>query len=304
MSNYEQALLVRGAAPPWLKSAAEDALHGLAKRRDPRGHQMSPEEAGRLIRALHHYRQPHQGRLLPLARPNPVGQIGGGGLLVVPKRTSSPADLGPGSGIRRSDNGDDGSISVKLSGHQLIQENDTERRAEGEGSTTTTTTRPPDGEEANGEDSMSCNMRRFIYRATKTSRSGSQCTGLVMATICYGGCDTGEIADWVFPYKKSIHKVCQHGGRQRRRIRLSHCRTSSGEVPSPEELQDLAIYRYVDATSCVCKKCASADTACLGTMSRPQLQTMGEAVAEIGEHPALVASLYEDAAAGGDDGGD
>jgi hypothetical protein len=49
-----------------------------------------------------------------------------------------------------------------------------------------------------------------------------------------------------------------------------------------DELDSLPDYHYVDALNCVCKKCTSADTTCLGTMSTPYLQTLSEAVAEIG----------------------
>lgn len=121
---------------------------------------------------------------------------------------------------------------------------------------------------------MQCNMRRFTFKATKTDEAGNRCSGLITARICYGGCDTGEIADWLFPYKKSVHKVCRHGQRIRKLAHLEECSSENVE-PSLRE------YYFVDAADCVCKKCTSVDTTCLGTMSRPHLQTLGEAVASM-----------------------
>lgn len=143
--------------------------------------------------------------------------------------------------------------------------------------------------EASDSNAMQCNMRVFTYRATKRDELGNECTGMVKAAICYGGCDTGEIADWLFPYKKSIHKVCQHGRRIKRRVLLDECNSDSIEL-----MADLRQYYYVDALDCVCKKCTSVDTTCLGTMSAaPHLQTLSEAVAEI-DHKQQVDSTGGD----------
>lgn len=122
---------------------------------------------------------------------------------------------------------------------------------------------------------LDCNMRRFTYRASKSDSQGNRCFGLVTATICYGGCDTGEYADWVFPYKKSIHRVCTHGGRARRHALLTDCQSSSGE-PLVADLADMNLrrYTYVDATHCVCERCKSADTTCVGSLTRPYLPSI------------------------------
>jgi len=118
---------------------------------------------------------------------------------------------------------------------------------------------------------MECNMRNFTFRATKSDEaSGHKCWGDITASICYGGCDSGEIADWLFPHKKSIHRVCRHGGRIRRKAILLEC-------TSPDVHHSLREYHYVDARDCVCRKCTSLDTTCLGTMTRPYLQTLSEA---------------------------
>lgn len=119
---------------------------------------------------------------------------------------------------------------------------------------------------------MECKLKRYKFTASKVDQFGNKCSGEVVATICYGGCDTGEIADWLFPYKKSIHKVCRHGQRVRRRKLLTDCEWAGSEAPVDPQLRE---YHYVDAASCVCKKCTSIDTTCLGTMSRPHLEAGG-----------------------------
>lgn len=115
------------------------------------------------------------------------------------------------------------------------------------------------------ETPLECQMRRFTYTATKVdARSGVSCSGLITANICYGGCDTGEISDWLFPHKKSIHKVCRHGTRVRRRALLTDCTGDDVDEGTKD-------YHYVDARSCVCQKCTSQDTTCLGSLTRPFL---------------------------------
>jgi hypothetical protein len=200
-------------------------------------------------------------------------------LMIVPKRTDSSADTRPGSGIRKSAD----YIAIRTRGHHQAPAT----AAANGGSSATETGRPPDDSAAaaaNQDEAMQCNLRHFTYQATKTDEAGNQCSGLVVAAICYGGCDTGEIADWLFPHKKSIHKVCRHGTRIRRTARLSHCRASSGDTKAATELDvSLTEYHYVDALDCVCSRCDSADMTCLGTMSSPHLQTLSEVVAEIGQ---------------------
>lgn len=111
---------------------------------------------------------------------------------------------------------------------------------------------------------MECRRRTFTFEASKSDSEGNRCTGTIKANICYGGCDTGEIADWIFPHKKSIHKVCGYGKRVRRLSLLTDCN-------SPEVDQSLREYHFIDAASCVCQRCNSADTTCVGSMSQPYL---------------------------------
>lgn len=186
------------------------------------------------------------------------GYLGAGPFLVVPKRTKSEKLGAAGSELVVS--------STTSAVNQMIQDQQQQQHHK-----TTTTSKITSGD---GKDEaspiMQCNMRQFSFTATKTDESGNKCSGLITANICYGACDTGEIADWLFPGKKSIHKVCRHGGRVRRRAILTSCTSDSMDEADP-----LREYHYVDALNCVCKRCTSVDTTCLGTMSQPSLQTLG-----------------------------
>lgn len=122
---------------------------------------------------------------------------------------------------------------------------------------------------------LECRMRRFTYRAVKRDAEGNRCFGLVTATICYGGCETGEYAVWLFPHRKSFHRVCTHGGRLRRRTLLTECQTLSGSPLAMDQVDvSLRQYTYVDATHCVCDRCRSTDTACVGSLSQPYLPSL------------------------------
>lgn len=125
------------------------------------------------------------------------------------------------------------------------------------------------GNIGNKETQLECNKRQYTFKAVKRDDLGNKCSGILKATICYGSCDTGEIADWIFPFKKSIHKVCSHGQRVRRRVILPECSSSSVD-PSLRE------YHYVDAKTCVCQKCNPAETTCLGSLTRPYLMSSNE----------------------------
>lgn len=116
---------------------------------------------------------------------------------------------------------------------------------------------------------LECKLLRHTFRARRSDGNGNECVGLLTASICYGGCETGELADWLFPHKKSIHKVCTHGERVRRQIQLTDCNTPFARLHLRE-------YSFVDALNCSCKRCSSADTTCVGSLSRPDPQSSVE----------------------------
>jgi hypothetical protein len=71
---------------------------------------------------------------------------------------------------------------------------------------------------------------------------------------CWGRCDSNEISDWKFPYKKSHHPVCVHNGRMPAIATLRNC--------DPDVDDQTKQYKYMEAQSCICQTCMSLDTSC------------------------------------------
>lgn len=62
---------------------------------------------------------------------------------------------------------------------------------------------------------------------------------------CFGRCDSNEISDWKFPYKRSYHPVCVFAGRSKAVAMLRNCHPQA----SPETRR----YEYMEATGCHCQ---------------------------------------------------
>lgn len=127
---------------------------------------------------------------------------------------------------------------------------------------------------SSSRDELGCNKRLYTYRATKSDEFGNKCSGLVTATICHGSCDTGQFSDHVFPYRKTVHKVCTHGVRIKKKAILDDCIGAFSSNPNNNDFMFVASlreYEYVDAGTCVCRSCTSVDTTCLDGMSKPKL---------------------------------
>ncbi|XP_052864450.1 thyrostimulin beta-5 subunit [Anopheles cruzii] len=115
---------------------------------------------------------------------------------------------------------------------------------------------------------LGCHKRLFTYRVSQTDSKGRECWDHVSVLSCWGRCDSNEISDWRFPYKRSHHPVCVHGGRTKAVAMLRHCHPDA----DPEARQ----YEYMEPKSCNCQTCSSTDTSCEGPK---QLNT--EAVTKI-----------------------
>ncbi|XP_035905321.1 thyrostimulin beta-5 subunit [Anopheles stephensi] len=115
---------------------------------------------------------------------------------------------------------------------------------------------------------LGCHKRLFTYRVSQTDSKGRECWDHVSVLSCWGRCDSNEISDWRFPYKRSHHPVCVHAGRTKAVALLRHCHPDA----------DLAArqYEYMEPKSCNCQTCSSTDTSCEGPK---QLNT--EAVTKI-----------------------
>ncbi|XP_055597292.1 thyrostimulin beta-5 subunit [Uranotaenia lowii] len=103
---------------------------------------------------------------------------------------------------------------------------------------------------------LGCHKRVFTYRVTQTDAKGRECWDHVSVLSCHGRCDSNEISDWRFPYKRSHHPVCVHAGRTRSVAVLRHC--------DKEADPEARLYEYMEPKSCNCQTCTSMDTSCEG----------------------------------------
>ncbi|XP_044754549.1 thyrostimulin beta-5 subunit [Coccinella septempunctata] len=112
------------------------------------------------------------------------------------------------------------------------------------------------------EEDLECRERVYTFQVTQTDENGKQCWDALSTVACWGRCDSNEISDWRFPFKKSNHPVCIHYGRNRNVVTLRHC--EEGALP------EAARYEYLEAAGCKCQICSSSDTSCEGLRYRPQ----------------------------------
>lgn len=76
---------------------------------------------------------------------------------------------------------------------------------------------------------LGCNMQQHKHKVKQTDSRGRICSGEVNVLICKGRCDSKEISDWKFPYKRAFHPVCLHVSFQiRRTVRADSVRTVRG----------------------------------------------------------------------------
>ncbi|XP_026732994.1 thyrostimulin beta-5 subunit-like [Trichoplusia ni] len=99
-----------------------------------------------------------------------------------------------------------------------------------------------------------CKLRVHLARAEQTDENGLRCWDTVKVPACGGRCDSREISDWEFPFKKSHHPVCVYGGRLPLVVRLRHC--DYGVAPGTD------LFHFVAAEDCRCKVCSSQYTSC------------------------------------------
>ncbi|XP_065081826.1 thyrostimulin beta-5 subunit [Ochlerotatus camptorhynchus] len=96
---------------------------------------------------------------------------------------------------------------------------------------------------------LGCHKRVFTYRVSQADSKGRECWDHVSVWSCHGRCDSNEISDWRFPYKRSHHPVCMHAGRTRSVATLRHCH--------PDADPEAKLYEYMEPKSCTCQ-CSSS----------------------------------------------
>ncbi|XP_057653937.1 thyrostimulin beta-5 subunit [Diorhabda carinulata] len=117
---------------------------------------------------------------------------------------------------------------------------------------------------------LKCNKKQYTYMVTQSDENGKQCWDKISVSACWGRCDSNEISDWRFPFKKSNHPVCVHHGRTKMFVSLRFCDEGVKEGTN--------YYEYLDATDCKCQVCSSTDTSCEGLRYRPprsQIDSLG-----------------------------
>ncbi|XKL61389.1 hypothetical protein PGB90_008446 [Kerria lacca] len=115
---------------------------------------------------------------------------------------------------------------------------------------------------------LECYRRIYNYTIIKKDNYGRSCWDTIPAVSCWGRCDSREIPDWKFPYKKSFHPVCIHDFQEPKNIILRNC---DDDVESGTE-----IFKFHQALSCKCSVCKSSEASCEGikekeTNFHPQL---------------------------------
>ncbi|KAA0200489.1 hypothetical protein HAZT_HAZT008714 [Hyalella azteca] len=110
------------------------------------------------------------------------------------------------------------------------------------------------------DNTLSCHRRQYTYKVTETDENGRICWDYVNIMSCWGRCDSNEIADWKFPYKRSHHPVCLHAATQANEVLLRHC--DPGVAPGTE------VHRFTEASVCSCSLCKSSEASCEGLRFR------------------------------------
>ncbi|CAM1154229.1 gpb5 (predicted) [Pycnogonum litorale] len=111
-----------------------------------------------------------------------------------------------------------------------------------------------DYSDINPESTLKCHRREFTYKVVRKDKFGRKCYGYITAMSCWGRCDSNEIADWRFPFKKSYHPVCMHDEMILNRIELTNCDKGAE--------REARIYEYIEAVSCSCQICQSSIASC------------------------------------------
>ncbi|KAG5667751.1 hypothetical protein PVAND_015721 [Polypedilum vanderplanki] len=101
---------------------------------------------------------------------------------------------------------------------------------------------------------IGCHRRLYTFQVTQTDSKGYVCSEKVTVNACYGRCDSKEISDWKFPFKRSYHPVCVPKGITKVVIMLENC--------DPEAGLEARRYEYLEPLSCNCQICSSINTSC------------------------------------------
>ena len=101
-----------------------------------------------------------------------------------------------------------------------------------------------------------CEKLPYTFNVEQMDEKGFRCQGSITVNACYGRCQSKEIADWKFPFKRAYHPVCVTGptGVTKVITTLTNC--------DPEASLEASRYEYSEPIECVCKICTSINTSC------------------------------------------
>ncbi|XP_065211771.1 thyrostimulin beta-5 subunit [Planococcus citri] len=110
------------------------------------------------------------------------------------------------------------------------------------------------------ESTLSCHRRIYYHNMTKKDTFGRMCWDVIPMLSCWGRCDSNEIPDWKFPFKKSHHPVCLHDLTEQSKVILKNC--DDGIEPGTD------IFEFIQAVTCRCSTCKSSTTSCESVLHR------------------------------------
>ncbi|XP_046664354.1 thyrostimulin beta-5 subunit-like [Homalodisca vitripennis] len=106
------------------------------------------------------------------------------------------------------------------------------------------------------QSTLDCHRRLYSYTVTQRDSQGRTCRDTINVMSCWGRCDSNEISDWRFPYKRSYHPVCLHDSRELTTTILRNC--------DPDVEPGTERYQFLQALSCRCLVCKSSEASCEG----------------------------------------
>lgn len=100
-----------------------------------------------------------------------------------------------------------------------------------------------------------CEKLPYTFNVEQVDEKGYRCEGAITVNACYGRCQSKEISDWKFPYKRAHHPVCvTSSGVAKIVTMLTTC--------DPEAGMEARRYEYSEPIDCVCKICTTHNTSC------------------------------------------
>lgn len=100
-----------------------------------------------------------------------------------------------------------------------------------------------------------CEKLPYTFKVEQIDEKGYRCEGTITVNACYGRCQSKEISDWKFPFKRAHHPVCvTFSGVSKVVTTLTNC--------DAEADMSIRRYEYTEPIDCTCRLCSSSNTSC------------------------------------------